>query len=312
MRTRDLHVRLYGLQGTSPVGERAFQISFNYSDRYKAQEVVKELTARFEQLNFELIRQQGMEGKSKIELVSAATLPEIPISPNHMAFVWMGLGGGMLVGLLVALVWRQPKATLRMAGFAAAGAALAIGVGYFIPNVYMSRAVMRVAGTEDFATASGRLNEISEQVLSRGNLASLIQLPQLDLYEKERAHVPLTEIVEKMRSKDLRIQLRQAPESGGAPPFEIGFSYSDRFKAQQAVRELSGQFIRWGMMHNEGYHIEILDNADLPETPAFPNRTNIAILGACAGLLLGIIRQSFFTGGSLRSELPVEPAPDPA
>ena len=168
---------------------------------------------------------------------------------------------------------------------------MALAAAYFIPNVYISRAVLRIAGTGDIARFTDRLQEIEQRVLSRDNLARLIQRPDLDLYKKERAHMPLSDVVEKMRSKDLRIRVYTAPSVRHVQAFAILFSYPDRYKAQSMVRELSGQFVEssLGNPREQGYTVDLLEPAYLPETPASPNRLSIATLGAFAGLLIGLV-----------------------
>jgi LPS O-antigen subunit length determinant protein (WzzB/FepE family) len=290
MRTQDIRIRLYDTP--SQPGAQAFVISFDYPDPYKARQVVRVLASKFIEVNFALAWKAGLKGNpGRVELLQAADLPNTPIVPNHVAFLWAGLGVGLLLGLLATLVWRNPKWTLQMAGFAAAGLVLALAAAYFIPNVYVSRAIMRIAGTAGSAPIADRLQEIQQQVLGNDNLARLILSPNLDLYKKERAHMPLTDVVEKMRSKDLRIRAYQALPGRHAQAFVISFSYPDRFKAQSTVRVLAGQFVEWSLSksHQEGYNLEMLESADLPQIPASPNRLNIAILGACAGLLLGLI-----------------------
>ena len=167
----------------------------------------------------------------------------------------------MLLGLLATLLWRRPKWTLQIAGFAAAGCALALATAYFIPDVYISRAVLRIADTADNSRLADRLQEIQQQVLSSDNLARLIQLPDLDLYKKERAHMPISDVAEKMRVKDLRIRLYQVLPGRHAQAFEISFRYPDRFKVQAMVRALSGQFVEWslGKPDQEGYTLEMLE-----------------------------------------------------
>src|ERR1035438_4112132 len=79
----------------------------------------------------------------------------------------------------------------------------------------------------------------------RTSLMAIIQEPALDLYKKDRAHITLDEVAEKMRTKDIHIRLYDAPGAGtarGAQAFVITFGYSDRFKAQQVVREITGKF----------------------------------------------------------------------
>jgi LPS O-antigen subunit length determinant protein (WzzB/FepE family) len=178
-----------------------------------------------------------------------------------------------------------------MAGFAAAGCASALAVAYFIPDVYVSRAALRIAGTAGSAAIADRLQEIQQQILSRDNLARLIQLPYLDLYKKERADMPISDVAEKMRMKDIRIRLYQALPGRHALAFAISFSYPDRFKVQAMVRELSGQFVEssLGNSREQGYTVDLLENAYSPQTPASPNRLSIAILGAFAGLLIGLV-----------------------
>src|ERR1039458_5333793 len=211
MRSKDIRIRLYDTP--SQPGAQAFVISFDYPDPYKARQVVRVLASKFIEVNFALAWKAGLKGNpGRLELLQAADLPNTPIVPNHVAFLWAGLGVGLLLGLLATLVWRRPKWTLQMAGFAAAGLVLALAAAYFIPNVYVSRAIMRIAGTAGSAPIADRLQEIQQQVLGNDNLARLILSPNLDLYKKERAHMPLTDVVEKMRSKDLRIHAYQRSE----------------------------------------------------------------------------------------------------
>jgi LPS O-antigen subunit length determinant protein (WzzB/FepE family) len=291
MRTHDISVRLYEATRTDQSGARAFEVRFAYPDRYKARQVVREIVGRFEEMNYAQTQKAGLKGNLGLELLESADLPETPAPRYHISLMILGLGVGLLLGLLAILVWRRPKWTLQVAGFAAAGCALALAVAYSIPNVYISRAVLRIAGTGDIARFTDRLQELQQQVLSRDNLARLIQLPDLDPYKKERAHMPLSDVVEKMRSKDLRISLYQALPGRYAQAFAISFAYPDRFKAQAMVRALSGQFVEssLGNPAEQGYTVDLLEKADLPETPASPSRRNIATVGAFAGLLIGLV-----------------------
>ncbi len=295
MRTHDIMIRLYEAPHAGQSDALAFEVRFRYPDRYKAQQVVREISSRFMEINararYAQAQKTGLVGSPGMELLEVADLPKTPAPRYHISLLMLGLGVGLLLGLLATLIWRRPKWTLQMAGFAAAGLVSALAIAYFIPNVYISRAVMRIAGTGDIARFTNRLQQIQQQVLSRDNLARLIQLPDLDLYKKERAHMPLSDVVEKMRSQDLRIRLYQALPGRHAPAFEISFRYPDRFKAQAMVRALSGQFVEssLGNPREQGYTVDLLEKADLPETPASPNRRSIATLGALAGLFIGLV-----------------------
>jgi hypothetical protein len=269
---------------------QAVEIRFDYPDRYKAQQVVRELVGKFIEMNLAQAQKAGVRGNLVLELIEPADLPESPYRPNHAAFLMAGLGAGLTLGLLVTLIWRQPKWCLQMAGFIGAGLVLALAIASFIPNVYVSRAVMRMAGPADSAPMADRLQEIQRQVLGRDNLARLIQLPRLDLYEEQRAQMSIADVVEKMRSKDLSIRAYQPSPDRHAQAFVISFSYPDRLKAQQTVAMLSRQFMESGRTDPPGqdYNLEMLEPADLPQTPASPNRRSIAVLGAFAGLLIGL------------------------
>src|ERR1035441_8215712 len=60
MRTKDIHIRLYDAPGAATArGAQAFVITFGYSDRFKAQQVVREITGKFEEYNFSLQRNQA-------------------------------------------------------------------------------------------------------------------------------------------------------------------------------------------------------------------------------------------------------------
>ncbi len=60
MRVKDIRIHAYDAPGaTSTRGAQAFVITFNYSDRFKAQQVVREITGKFEEYNFALQRTQA-------------------------------------------------------------------------------------------------------------------------------------------------------------------------------------------------------------------------------------------------------------
>jgi capsular polysaccharide biosynthesis protein len=91
-----------------------------------------------------------------------------------------------------------------------------------------------------------RLNQLQQEILSRTSLQELIQRPSLDLYKRERQRLPLEDIIQDMRNKYIQIRMVDTPTGSGdrrvASAFQIQFSYSDRYKAQQVVRELVTRF----------------------------------------------------------------------
>src|SRR5882724_164753 len=124
-------------------------------------------------------------------------------------------------------------------GPAFAGLVGSVVTAFLWPDTYVSVAVMRItpkqipdsiAPTVFNLQMQQRLQQMQQQILSRGSLTDLIQRPALDLYRKERVHYPTEDIIQEMRTKAIRIQMLDTaapgqPRSNSA--FSIQFSYSD-------------------------------------------------------------------------------------
>ena len=136
-----------------------------------------------------------------------------------------------------------------------AGLVLSVVVAFMWPDTYISQEVMRITPQqvpENLIPSvlntqmAERLNQMQQEILSRTSLQEIIQRPSLDLYRRERLRLPLEDIIQDMRNKYIKIQVMEAPNSGGerrlAPAFLIQFSYTDRYKAQAVVRELVTKF----------------------------------------------------------------------
>ena len=136
-----------------------------------------------------------------------------------------------------------------------AGLVLSVVVAFMWPDTYISQAVMRITPQQVpenlipsvvSTQMAERLNQMQQEILSRTSLQEIIQRPSLDLYKRERQRLPLEDIVQDMRNKYIKIQMMETPSSSGerrlASAFLIQFSYSDRYKAQQVVRELVTKF----------------------------------------------------------------------
>src|ERR1017187_2565179 len=133
-----------------------------------------------------------------------------------------------------------------------AGLVVAVVVAFFWPDTYVSTAVMTITPQQvsqslvhsDVTTQMGmRLQEMETEILSRSSLSDLIV--HLDLYKKERTQKPLEDIVQDMRNKAIQVRSYEPAASGAenrVQAFTISFSYTDRYKAQQVVRELIGKF----------------------------------------------------------------------
>jgi succinoglycan biosynthesis transport protein ExoP len=134
-----------------------------------------------------------------------------------------------------------------------AGLVLSIVIAFLLPNSYRSEAVMQITPaqiSEDLVKTTGnqlltdRIIQMEGDILSRTSLSNLIQSPDLNLYPTERAKQPLEDVIETMKTRDLRIDVNSVATMGKhASAFKISFSYIDRFKAQQTVQKLISRFV---------------------------------------------------------------------
>jgi hypothetical protein len=108
MQHRDLRIARLSL----PAGRQslAVAVSFRYTgDRRKAQAVVLELVAHAMKAAL------ADHAQSRIEVLDAANLPEKPFGPNRPVFAFLGLLGGMLLGVVWQISGRFRTPTLNQA-----------------------------------------------------------------------------------------------------------------------------------------------------------------------------------------------------
>jgi hypothetical protein len=210
---------------------------------------------------------------------------------------------------------------------AIAGAVVSVGASFTVPPTYVSSAVMSVTPQPD------PLRPVSPQalrqrsadfivraegnILSRQSLATLIHDPSLDLYKKERARMPMEDVVELMR-RNIRIEAISSKHDGLTPMvFRVTFSYPDRVKAQATVRALTLRLTQENEFVNryreseyqELWHdmaaahlakpappppvadsvVGVLDPPSLPKESMGPGPIAFVAWGLGAGLLLGLL-----------------------
>jgi uncharacterized protein involved in exopolysaccharide biosynthesis len=197
------------------------------------------------------------------------------------------------------------------AATAVAGALIAGGVSFALPERYVSSAVMRVMPQVPAAAdpaqyqmvGSERLSFLQQDVLSRTSLAEIIQRPELDLYPADRHRYPLEDVIQNMRQRDILIMTvdSKLPFQGSASAFQISFVYPDRAKAQNVVRALITKFADTNVRASMGttdqpvaavpmpVNLEVIDPASLPEKAVEPDRFGIAVIGLGAGFGLGLL-----------------------
>ena len=90
-----------------------------------------------------------------------------------------------------------------------------------------------------------RIRLLWQSVVSRGSLSELIQRPNLNLYKSERNHKPLEDVIEKMKSEDIRIEIFGINKSGGKPSsaFAVSFHYPDPIVAQKTTSALVDKLV---------------------------------------------------------------------
>src|ERR1051326_5355140 len=134
-----------------------------------------------------------------------------------------------------------------------AGLVISLVVAFLYQDTYTSTATMRIVPqqisdrlvpTVVNMQMQQRLQQLQQEILSRGSLNDLITRPALDLYKKERQHLPTDDVITEMRSK-ITIQPIEVSAGPGrvTSAFTISFSYPERFKATAVVRELVAKYI---------------------------------------------------------------------
>jgi succinoglycan biosynthesis transport protein ExoP len=134
------------------------------------------------------------------------------------------------------------------------GLVVSIAVAFMLPNVYKSTAVIQITPaqiSEDLVKSTGnqmlteRFIQMEGAILSRTSLSNLIQAPDLNLYATDRGKLPIEDVIESMKNKDLRIDPTNSASLTGkhASAFQISFQYTNRFKAQMTVQKLITRFI---------------------------------------------------------------------
>jgi polysaccharide chain length determinant protein (PEP-CTERM system associated) len=138
---------------------------------------------------------------------------------------------------------------------------LAVVIAYLWPDTYQSTAVIRVIPPQVPAslvapnltmTMQARITSLTETILSRATLTNIIST--LGQYKKELSTHPMDDVVEQMRTKDIRISPVQTGVVTGqdrVTAFQISFLYNNRFQAQKVTNELVSRFITENLKNRE-------------------------------------------------------------
>jgi LPS O-antigen subunit length determinant protein (WzzB/FepE family) len=194
--------------------------------------------------------------------------------------------GALTMQLRTVTSWKIAAAT------ALGGAIAACAISFALPGRYVSTAVIRTGATQ-FA------EQRTQEILSRSSLAEIIQRPSLQLYPRERYRMPMEDIIQQMRDRDIRVQ-----QVG--TELRVSFAYPDPVKAQAVTGVLTTLFtgseqafnryrtLAWQQIWPDspppsGAVFEVLQASSLPEKPIAPNRLAFLASGLGVGLIAGML-----------------------
>ena len=257
MRTRDIQIR-------AEWPDR-FEVAFTYQDPERAERVTRALVDRMMAAN-------QRNGGSALEVLDPPRRPNVASGPNPWLIIGIGLTIGLalgaITGLCMRLRWRTIGVTIACS---AVCGMLGGALSFLVPNQYISTAVIR------YPASAGNL---VETFFTRDELESVIKRKRL--YTGK----PVDQAIREMRTRDLGI--RNVSSDPRTAVVQISFRYTDRFQAQSALRDAILRFAA------ENYRVaEVLDAPSLPESPSYPNRFIIALIGAMVGLLVGALFSTF-------------------
>lgn len=153
----------------------------------------------------------------------------VDILQRHRAWILGPTMAGLVIGVVVAFLW---------------------------PDTFQSRGVIRIEParvsqgllpTQQTEQLSQRMASIFGTVTARSNLVNLIT--QYNLYPEERKRLPLEDVVERMRTRHIRMgpvtSLSSLAQSSGGRnfTFELRFTYPDRRLAWKVCSDLISAFI---------------------------------------------------------------------
>jgi hypothetical protein len=244
---------------------------------------VSAVVASLVEQNLQVSQRQG-NGGTNMEVLDPASLPSHPTGPNRLRVIGNGLGAGFLLGLLCGAIWsvvrNQKRLTFRRIGaFALAGMTFGLTIAYLLPDEYVSIAVLRSADKNTLGTTI-------ELVLSDDSLAAIAR--RNGLFPRELRDGSRNDVARRMREAISVATNLPHRVTGAKGAFLISFTYTDRWKAQNATRDLVARFT--GVPQSP---TEVLDPASLQQSPGFPNRSAIVLLGTFVGIVLGVAASHF-------------------
>ena len=162
------------------------------------------------------------------------------------------------------------------------GAAVAVGPTFGVPDEYESVSKMRVIFTDE-----NRAYRIAAAVLTPLSLARMIEAE--GLYLDERRRLPIGDVVERLLSHDLNLNLFL--DSKKSQNLWVYARSRDPRQAQQVAESVNRRIfdVSEDMRRQSTaltFRVELLERASLPKQPKRRARWNSALWGATAGVLM--------------------------
>jgi hypothetical protein len=204
-----------------------------------------------------------------------------------------------------------------------------LGVSFVVTPQYVSTCTLMLIATPGSPEPDVRpvALELQQGILTRASLSAVIHDPRLNLYPRERAKMPLLDVIEQMRSQDIRISIAAA----GSTAMMISFAYRDPQKARDTVQVLLTKLIDANLVRQRarsslmqartgtqvdrleariaaiekrlgittvpseplnrfaGINLDVLDPPSLPVKPVSPDRSIFMLYGFGSGFALAIV-----------------------
>jgi len=294
---RDVSINIVALPGALGRRASAFEISFSYPDRYKAQQTVQAIMEAFDAEN---IQPHTPEAPGTLVVLDSPSAPVLVRPQPGRMVSRTGLAGrhfgmaAMSLALFCALT-----------GFGLLKANL-------LGNQYRSAATLEWRG----GTADTALY-LFHEVTSRTSLSMIIQNPRLNLYRDQLMRTPLEDVIATMKQ---HIDVQGLNIAGGTA-IELRFGYGEHDKVRPALAALVDSLIDANQRLNagrnaaapteivsSGENLETLDVPSLPMAPTYPNRYMMALTGGLAGIGVAVVVWTVRRRWKPEPEVPVDAA----
>jgi LPS O-antigen subunit length determinant protein (WzzB/FepE family) len=197
------------------------------------------------------------------------------VSPTLRTFFDV-LGGALKMQMKIWSSWKIVPA------FAVAGVLAAAVFSLSVPDRYVSTAVITIENGGPEGVGS-----IIQRMMSRSALVHLIN--DQGLYKGERSRAPLEDVVEQMKTRDIRIAPVKSM-TGGPTTISISFAAEDAAKARRTTDGLV--HLMEAILHAQaaapGQTFALIDPPSLA-VHVGPRRSRIIIMGVIAGILAGVL-----------------------